>query len=149
MDTVPDRDLLDFVDSLGVDKKKPDELEDGEIPPAEETEKSVDVWTYIANASNEWSHRVIDAEARHERSVNIRRTIEDSLYRQQLDGFLAPQDISELRYITDVWIKLLDAVSCYTIGCEFAKRDVITFLLELYSLKQISKTLFIEVCLKL
>ena len=146
MDTVPDRDLLDFVDSLGVDKKS-DELEDGEIPPAEETEKSVDVWAYIANALNEWSQRVIDAEARHERSVNIRRTIEDSLYRQQLD--LAPQDISELRYITDVWIKLLDAVTCYTIGCEFAKRDVITFLLELYSLKQISKTLFIEVCLKL
>ena len=147
MDIVPDRDLVDFVDSLGVDKKS--ELEDGEIPPAEEIEKSVDVWTYIKNALNEWTQRVIDAEARHERSVNIRRTIEDSLYRQQLDGFLAPQDISELRYITDVWIKLLDAVSCYTIGCEFAKRDVITFLLELYSLKQISKTLFIEVCLKL
>ena len=52
--------------------------------------------------------------------------------------------------ITDVWIKLLNAVSSYyRIGHEFVKRDSITLLLELYTLRQINSCLSIETCLKL
>ena len=91
----------------------------------------------------------LDVESKHYRSGNLRTAIEDSIHRQQLDGFLTSRDIAELRYITDVWLKLLNAVSCYGVGCEFLKRDIITLLLELYTIKQITSSLFIETCLKL
>ena len=73
--------------------------------------------------------RVLDAESRHTTSGAFYQQIEDSIRRQQLDGFLSSHDITELRHITDVWIKLLRAVSSYSIGCEFVKRDIITRLL--------------------
>ena len=44
-------------------------------------------------------------------------------------------------------MKLLNAVSCYGVGCEFFKRDIITLLLELYSVKQITSSLSIVTCL--
>ena len=84
------------------------------------------------------------------KAATFRQTIEESLRRQQLDGFLNHNDVSELRYIADLWMNLLQATSCYTIGCTFVKRDIITYLLEeLHSLGQINKSLFIETCLKL
>ena len=81
--------------------------------------------------------------------TNFHRQIEKSIRRQQLDEFLSSHGITELRYITDVWIKLLNAVSSYSIGCVFVKREIITLLLELYMLKQINSCLFIETCVKL
>ena len=66
-----------------------------------------------------------------------------------LDTFLTSQDISELRYIANIWVNLLNCTSSYTIGCEFVKRDIITYLLELYNLRQITDRLFIETCLRL
>ena len=67
---------------------------------------------------------------------------------QQLDGFLSIRDLGELRYTTDLWVELLNSLSSYLVGCVFL-RSVISLLLKLYSLKQISEELFIETCLKL
>ena len=184
MDVVSDRDLFDFLDSVGDDNNNNNnnkqnkvvvEVEEGEIVDTpsqerkEEEEAEVnryfpqsdiyhetreyddegDVWSGIRNAFNAWSHDIIDAEDRFKRTLNFRTSIEESIYRQQLDGFLTYQDIAELQYITDVWVKLLNALNCYGVGCEFVKRDIFTFLLELYTLRQINKDLFIETCLKL
>ena len=89
-------------------------------------------------------------ESRYNNKVaNFRQTIEESLRRQQLDGFLNHHDVSELRYITDLWANLLQSTSCYTVGCVFVKRDIITYLLELHTLGQINTNLFIETCLQL
>ena len=116
----------------------------------EKEEPSTDVWTDIADALNHWTQKVLDVEVRHSKTANLRENIEDSLRRQQQpDGFLNDQDIDELRYIADLWTNLLNSISSYTIGCEFVKRDIITFLLELYKLRQITDCLFIETCLKL
>ena len=112
--------------------------------------ETVDVWEDIATALNNWTQRILDVESRcNNKADTFRQTIEESLKRQQLDGFLNHHDISELRYIADLWTNLLQATSCYTVGCTFVKRDIITYLLELYSLGQINKSLFIETCLKL
>ena len=46
-------------------------------------------------------------------------------------------------------VQLLNTISSYLAGCEFLKRNIITLLLELYSMKQISDKPFIETCLKL
>ena len=112
--------------------------------------ETVDVWQDIATALNNWTQRILDVESRcNNKATSFRQTIEESLRRQQLHGFLNHHDISELRYIADLWTNLLQAASCYTVGCTFVKRDIVTYLLELYSLGQINKSLFIETCLKL
>ena len=112
--------------------------------------ETVDVWQDIARALNNWTQRILDVESRcNNKTATFRQTIEESLRRQQLHGFLNHHDLSELRYIADLWTNLLQAASCYTIGCTFVKRDIITYLLELHSLGQINKSLFIETCLKL
>ena len=96
-----------------------------------------------------WPQRILDTESRGATSEDFRETIDESLRRQHLDGFLTAHDIIELQYIADLWGNLLNATSCYTVGCVFVKRDKITYLLELYSLRQITSILFIETCLKL
>ena len=108
---------------------------------SEKEEEETNIWQGIADALDNWTQRVLDAESRYTTSINFHKQIEDSIPTQQLDGFLSSRDISELRYITDVWVKLLTAMS-YSIGCEFVKRDI-TFLLELYTLRQIDSCLFI------
>lgn len=174
MDVAPDRDFLsEFIDSF--DKKEEKDVEEHErvemrssssssvdpdpVTPSpsllvqtrgdEEKENENDVWLDIEDALHQWTGRILDAETRHARTASFRENIADSLQRQQLDGFLNHHDIAELMYIADLWTNLLNATSSYTIGCEFAKRDVITCLLELYKLRQITDCLFIEACLKL
>ena len=113
-------------------------------------QSSSDAWNDITEALNNWVQRILAIESIYNnKTANFRQTIEQSLHRQQLDGFLNHQDVSELRYITDLWINLLQSISCYTIGCASVKKDIITYLLELHVLGQINSNLFIETCLKL
>ena len=106
-----------------------------------------DTWTDIEESLRRWTSQIVDAESRYESTATFREKIEASLRRQQLDGFLNHQDISELRYIANIWVNY--CTSSYTIGCEFVKRDIVTYLLELYNLRQITDCLFIETCLRL
>ena len=122
--------------------------EDISVSPSPEGNQ-IDVWADIEEALHRWTGKILDAESRLEKTASFRETIEASLRRQQLDGFLNHQDIAELRHVTNLWINLLNSTSAYTIGCEFVKRDIITYLLELYKLRQINEYLFIETCLRL
>ena len=113
-------------------------------------QSSSDAWNDITEALNNWVQRILTIESIYNnKTASFRQTIEQSLRRQQLDGFLNYQDVSELRYITDLWINLLQSISSYTIGCASVKKDIITYLLELHVLGQINSALFIETCLKL
>ena len=153
MDVVPDEGFCDFIDSLDVKDRKV-EIETGrgeekEIVNTEEERRQDDIWQIIADAANDWSHRIVDAECLHGRSTDFRSNVESSLYRQQLDGFLSISDVGDLRHTSDLWVELLNSLSSYLVGCVFLKRNVISLLLKLYSVKQISEELFIETCLKL
>ena len=138
----PDGDLYDFIESLDVKERKEDSLQDTQTRVEKEEEEETNVWQDIADALENWSGRILDGEILHEKSENIRCAIEASLYRQQLDGFLSTHNITELRYIADLWIRLLHSMACYTIRCQFVKRDIITLMLELYTLKQLDSKLF-------
>ena len=144
----------EFIDSLDRegDKveecKQPAQVDNGFASPTPEVNQT-NVWTDIEEALYRWTNQILDAESRYERTASFRENIEASLRRQQLDGFLNHHDISELRYIADLWTNLLNCISSYTIGCESARRDIITYLLELYELRQITDCLFIETCLRI
>ena len=162
MDVTSDENLFDFIERFGKEEEEQDltaAVAAIDVDAAIQTSSSRgasnqsgvnDVWGDIAEALNNWNQRILDVESRYEsKTASFRQTIEDSLKRQQLDGFINHHDISELRYISDVWTNLLQAISCYTVGCVSVKRDIITYLLELHTLRQINANLFIETCLKL
>ena len=152
MDVAPYTELQDFIDSLDVKDRKV-EIETVREKRRDDTEveerRQNDIWQIIADAANDWSRRIVDAECLHARSTDFRSDVENSLYRQQLDGFLSISDAGELRHITNLWIDLLNSLSSYLVGCVFLKRNVISLLLKLYSVKQISEEIFIKTCLNL
>ena len=160
----PNPDLVDFIARLEREENKystvttaapnniniEDTISDSSSITSNRDTQTADVWQDIATALNVWTQRILDEESRcNNKASSFRQTIEESLRRQQLDGFLNHQDISELRYIANLWTNLLQAISCYTVGCASVKRDIITYLLELHISRQINSSLFIEACLKL
>ena len=103
----------------------------------------------IVIALDSWTEQIIDAESRIKKTQDIRKSVLDSLNRQVLDGLISEQDSIELEYICDLWINLYKSFLCKSSGADFADRDVLTYLLELYTLKQISKKFFINIALEL
>jgi len=156
MDVAPFNELQNFIDSLDVEDKKVEtksirrEDKDGiYVKDVEVERRQNDLWQNIADAAYNWSQRIVDAESLHVRSTDLRSDIENSIYRLQLDGFLSTHDVGELRYTTDLWVELLNSLSSYLMGCVFLKRNIISLLLKLYSVKQISEELFIQTCVNL
>ena len=92
-----------------------------------------------------WTNRS-DSHLHHAASVN--QSMKDLLQRQRLDGLISEQDARELEYVGDLWTKFIVSLHCKLSGCEFSDRDVLTYLVELYSLKQISKEQLIETALQ-
>ena len=140
MDVVPDANLFNFVDNL--------EEKDKTILPVKQ-EESTTAWQDIYAALDRWSRSILDSESLHDKTEDIRLKIENSICRQQIDGLLSHFDATELRYVTDFWIRLSHAIASVDIGCASVKRNVLTLMLELYTLNQLDKELFIETCLKL
>ena len=103
----------------------------------------------ISEALESWSQRLLDVETKIGRTDDLRRNIVHSLEGQVLDGLLTDNDFRELLYVADLWIDLYKTFLCRCVGVEFTDRDVLNNLLELFSLKQISKDFFIRVALQL
>ena len=66
-----------------------------------------------------------------------------------LDGLIKEQDAYELQYVVDLWNNLHRSYACKKRGVDFADEEALENLLELFSLKQISKSFFIRVALEL
>ena len=103
----------------------------------------------IVQALHSWTNRILVLEGDLRSNSNLKRSVTDCLQGQVLDGLIKQQDANELQYILNLWINLHRAYSCKQIGADFADQEVLSNLLELYSLKQISKSFFIRVALEL
>ena len=108
-----------------------------------------DVLLTISEALESWSDRVCNLETLCKRASDFHQTVIEFLQRQVIDGLISPQDVKELEYTADLWQKLHISYNCKVLGCQFSNEDILTYLLELYTLKQISKDFFIRVALKL
>ena len=73
--------MYDFIENLGVKEKKVENGVNGvnnyeneetreKVGDCVEKRKEIDVWPDIADALNDWSRRIIDAEYLHNRSEN-------------------------------------------------------------------------------
>ena len=103
----------------------------------------------ITDALESWSQRILDVETKIKGVTDLRQDILDALQRQVLDGLISDQDSIELEDVADLWINLYKTFLCRCIGADFSDRDVFTYLLELFALKQISREFFIRVALQL
>ena len=103
----------------------------------------------ISEALESLSHRIFDVETKIQGVTDLRQNIIEALQRQVLDGLITESDSFELEYVADLWINLYKSFLCKCIGADFTDRDVLTHLLELFALKQISKSFFIQVALQL
>ena len=121
MDVVPDTNLFDFIESLGKAEEEEETAPAAAAAAPELKADDGDVWQDIASALDNWTQRILDVESRHSKSADFRQRIEESLIRQQKDGFLSYYDLDELRYVADLWKNLLDATSCYAVGCAVKK----------------------------
>ena len=108
-----------------------------------------DVLSDIVIALESWTDQIIDVESRIKKTQDIRQRVHDSLNRQVLDGLISEQDSIDLLYTCDLWINLYKSFLLKSAGVEFSDQDVLTHLLELFSLKQISKKFFINIALEL
>ena len=103
----------------------------------------------ISQALENWSHHILDVETKVKRVTDFRETIVADLHRKIQDGVISEQDSLEFEYLTDLGTNLYKSFLCRSTGADFADRDVITYLIELYGFKQISKELFVQIVLDL
>ena len=103
----------------------------------------------ISQALEVWSHRILDVETKIKRVTDFRETLVGDLHRKVEGCIISEQDSVEFECITDLWLNLYKSFLCCSAGADFADRDVITYLLELYGLKQISKELCVRIVLEL
>ena len=101
----------------------------------------------IIDGLNSWMDRILDE--RIKKTKDIQESVLDSLNRQVLDGFISEQDSIELEHTCDLWLNLYNSCLRKSVGADFADRDVLTYLLELYTLKQITKEFYISAAFEL
>ena len=101
----------------------------------------------IIDVLNSWMEKILDE--RLKKTKDIRESVLDSLNRQVLDGFISEQDSIELEHTYDLWLNLYNSCLRKSVGADFADRDVLTYLPELYTLKQITKEFFISATFEL
>ena len=114
------------------------------------TEKQPDlILEDIVQALDTWTVRVFTLDSELQYTSNLKKNVTEYLQKQILDGLLKREDATELEYVLDLWTNLHRAYVCKKIGAEFADQSIFTFLLELFSLKQISKQFVIRILLEI
>lgn len=103
----------------------------------------------ISQALELWSQQLLNVETKISRVVDFQENLVADLRRKVDASIISEQDSTEFEYIADLWLNLYKSFICCSAGAGFADRDVITYLIELYEVKQISKELFVRIVLEL
>ena len=137
-----------MLDCMIVDDSNDDSSSRGVDPPIRGSRVDL-ILDDITQALDSWTHRITVLENELRSNTNVKNNIIDSLQRQVWDGLISQGEADELKYILDLWTKLHSSYVCRQLGAEFSDREVIDTLLELFSLKQITKSFFIRITLQL
>ena len=89
----------------------------------------------------EWMSKVLDNVGR---TSDLKKKINEPLSRQLKEGLLSHYEYVDLEYIGGVWLKLLMLINSYNLRCVSIKKDIVSLLVELLELKQITRSLLIE-----
>ena len=103
----------------------------------------------ISGALDAYRRQLFDVEINIRRVEDSRENIFINLQRKVGANIISEQDSIEFEYVADLWLNLYKSFICRSTGANFADRDIINYLIELYKVKQISKELFVEITLEL
>ena len=103
----------------------------------------------ISGALDTYSQHLFDVEISIRHIEDSRENIFTELQRKVDASIISEQDSIEFEYVADLWLNLYKSFICRPTGANFADRDIINYLIELYKVKQISKELFVEITLEL
>ena len=103
----------------------------------------------ISEGLEVYSQQLFNVEIKIRRVVDSHENLITDLQRKVDAGIISEQDSIEFEYIADLWLNLYKSFICCSTGAAFADRDVISYLIELYEIKQIPKELFVRIVLEL
>ena len=148
MDTIVDTPVdhayqENYIDSLCADLKSEEQKS---VSPST---VSSNVFDLVSEALDGWTKRILDVERCYGKTQNFKKTIDESIHRQQLDGLIAASEINDIRYVADLWASLYESLFSLSIGCHSVKATIISTLLDLFTCKQLAKEQFVKCCLHL
>ena len=120
------------------------------LKPAEEenkmiAEKDNEVFTNgIEVTLNSWLQQIVYIESVFKTSKNAQLQIHEVLDKMRAEDLLSSNEFNALKEIGNIWHELVQLIYCYYAGSVSNKRRIIYLLLELYSLKQLTKEIFIN-----
>ena len=103
----------------------------------------------VENVLNNWLQQALCVESNLQKSQNLKNVIDESLEKMRMDGLLTYIKYEELKSMGNLWYELDEQIICYCMGTESNKRRIIEILLEMYTLKQVSCDLFLNIIMQL
>ena len=93
--------------------------------------------------------RVLDTEFHVEETKRIGKQIEEILFEQLDDGLLSYIAFTNLYHIKHLWVSTSIALATYSCKDQVSKKVIIDNLIELYSLKEISRKKLVDILVEI
>ena len=99
----------------------------------------------IINDLDAFEQRIADSELKLEGSKEIGRRIEGALNRQLMDGLISYSEFSNLNHVKELWISTSATFATYNLGCKSSKRLIVSNLIDLFTLNEISRERLLDI----
>ena len=99
----------------------------------------------ITQALDIWSEKLLDVEIKIKNIDIYRENVINDLQRNVDHGLISAMDKEEMERITNLWVELYRTILFCSIGCEYTTKDIISYLLELFTSKQITREVFVDI----
>ena len=100
----------------------------------------------VSSTFDSWVAKLL--ENGKKKTTDLNEKVKMALGQQLQEGLLNYQEYIDLEYVGRVWTELLNKFNMYKLGSTCCKTDILSLLLELYDLRQVSKELLIEIVLQ-
>ena len=115
----------------------------------EEGKQITNIWSGVEAVLNNWFQQLLYIESVFKTSKSLQLQINEALERMKLDGLLSSNEFDDLTKVGKLWHELIELSYCYHTGSDSSRKRIIELLLELYSLKQLTKEVFVNTCTQL
>ena len=111
------------------------------------TQENSDILHTFDDILTSWLREVQRLEGVYISDAAIKKNVSSILSRMLQDGLLSERDYEDLTYTSTLFMQLHDLICMY--NPTLNKRKVIELLIKLYDMRRISKSVLIEICVKL
>ena len=137
--------LLALLDEIKFSSPSHDAVAGSEIPAVSTTETKDNLLTDFNQILYSWLHEIQRLESTYRSDAVIKNDIFLILHRMLQDGLLSESEYNELKFTSDLFIKLHQLINMYIPSIH--KKDMILNLLDLYEIKKIDRNSLVELLL--